>query len=151
MQNSIGLEIGQEFEMTYVVPEDKTVPHLFPEAPEFQVMPKVFATGFAVGLVEWCCMKLINRYSQDAELVTLGANLDVVHCYPVVPGCEVVSWCRVAKISGTNLLFKVRASYDNQIIFEGSHLRSLMSRKRFDQTLDVIRSRVPDDLNVAIV
>lgn len=148
MQHSIGLEIGQEFEMKYIVPEDKTVPHLFPEAPEFQTMPRVFATGFAIGLVEWCCMKLINQHCKTPELITLGANLDVVHCYPVVPRCKILSWCRVAKINGDNLLFKVRASYDNQIILEGSHLRTVVSRKRFDQTLSVIRSRVPADWEV---
>jgi fluoroacetyl-CoA thioesterase len=30
----------------------KTMPALYPEAPELQAMPEVFATGFLIGLLE---------------------------------------------------------------------------------------------------
>ena len=43
------LKPGLSLEFNYTVPENKTVPYLFPEAPEFLVMPKVLATGFMVG------------------------------------------------------------------------------------------------------
>ena len=33
------------------MPANKTVPHLYPEAHDFQMMPTVFATGFMVGLM----------------------------------------------------------------------------------------------------
>ena len=36
--------------MVFTVPSSKTVPALYPEAPEFQVMPEVFATGFLIAL-----------------------------------------------------------------------------------------------------
>src|ERR1019366_515306 len=35
------LQPGLTFEFKYRVPENKTVPYLYPEAPEFQLMPKV--------------------------------------------------------------------------------------------------------------
>ena len=53
------LKPGLEYELVYRVPESKTVPHLYPEAAEFQVMPRVFATGFMVGFVEWACLLAI--------------------------------------------------------------------------------------------
>ena len=28
----------------------------------FQAMPKVFATGYMVGLFEWCCTELLNKH-----------------------------------------------------------------------------------------
>ena len=39
------LKPGLEYTFKYVVPENKTVPAFYPEAPEFQNMPEVFATG----------------------------------------------------------------------------------------------------------
>ena len=47
------LKEGLTFEFSYKVPENKTVPNLYPESGEFQAMPDVFATGFMVGLFEW--------------------------------------------------------------------------------------------------
>ena len=57
MKNS--LKPGLVFNFQYTVPENKTVPYLYPEAPEFQEMPKVLATGFMVGLFEWTCIQAI--------------------------------------------------------------------------------------------
>ena len=53
------LQAGLTFEFKYRVPENKTVPYLYPESPEFQLMPKVLATGYMVGLLEWACLKAI--------------------------------------------------------------------------------------------
>jgi len=46
------LKSGLTFKFQYTVPDDKTVPFLYPEAPEFQQMPKVLATGFMVELFQ---------------------------------------------------------------------------------------------------
>ena len=43
------LEPGMTFEFSYKVPSNRTVPHLYPEAPQLQEMPAVFATGYLVG------------------------------------------------------------------------------------------------------
>ena len=44
------LQPGLKFEFQFQVPETKTVPNLYPESPEFQLMPRVLATGYMVGL-----------------------------------------------------------------------------------------------------
>ena len=49
--DSSSLKPGLAYEFKFKIPENKTVPFLYPESPEFQVMPKVFATGFMVGLL----------------------------------------------------------------------------------------------------
>ena len=46
------LKPGMTFELEYRVPENKTVSFLFPEMPEGELMPGVFAKGFMVGLFE---------------------------------------------------------------------------------------------------
>ena len=47
------LKPGIRYQHKFVLPPTKTVPALYPEAPEFLVMPEVFATGFLVGFLEW--------------------------------------------------------------------------------------------------
>lgn len=46
------LQAGLSYEFRYLVPESKTVPQLYPESQAFRQMPRVFATGFMVGLPE---------------------------------------------------------------------------------------------------
>ena len=50
------LKPGLTFEFQFKVTEEKTVPFLLPDSPEFQLMPKVLASGFMVGLIEWACI-----------------------------------------------------------------------------------------------
>jgi fluoroacetyl-CoA thioesterase len=54
------LQPGLTHRFAYTVPKSKTVPQLYPESPEFQPMPEVFATGFMVGLMEWTCVQLLT-------------------------------------------------------------------------------------------
>src|SRR5215813_3375896 len=46
------LKAGLTHRLSYKVPENKTVPYTYPESPEISAMPKVFATGFMIVLVE---------------------------------------------------------------------------------------------------
>ncbi len=43
--DSSALKPGLTYEFKFKITENKTVPYLYPESPEFQVMSKVFATG----------------------------------------------------------------------------------------------------------
>ena len=56
------LRPGLEGTFRYTVPESKTVPRIYPEAPDFQMMPAVFATGYMVALCEWACLELIKPH-----------------------------------------------------------------------------------------
>ena len=47
------LVAGLKLEHSFKLNDQKMVPALYPEAPEFQLMPMVFATGFMVGFLEW--------------------------------------------------------------------------------------------------
>ncbi len=60
MKNTLKPGLTHTFQ--FKVPESKTVPYLYPEAPEFQQMPKVLATGFMVGLFEWTCIQAVNPH-----------------------------------------------------------------------------------------
>ena len=51
------LRPGLSHRFSYKVPENKTVPHVYPEVADFRAMPAVFATGYLAGLLEWTCMQ----------------------------------------------------------------------------------------------
>ena len=51
----------------FTVTEAKTVPGLYPESPDFVAMPKVFATGFMVGFIEWACLELLKPHLDEGE------------------------------------------------------------------------------------
>ena len=79
------LQPGAKAKFAYRVPADKTVPHLYPEALEFAMMPTVFATGFMVGLMEWTCMKVLEPHLDPGE-GSLGVQINVSHVAATVPG-----------------------------------------------------------------
>ena len=80
------LQPGLRHEFTYRVPVEKTVPHLYPESPDFLAMPDVFATGFLVGLIEWTCIQLVNEHLDWPAEMTLGVHVDVSHEAATPPG-----------------------------------------------------------------
>ncbi len=71
------LQAGLTGEFSFVAPPTKTVPHLYPESPEFQAMPEVFATGFMVGLIEWACIKLIEPHLDWPREQSVGTHVDL--------------------------------------------------------------------------
>ena len=70
------LTTGLTHRFSYRVPAEKTVPFLYPEAPLFAEMPKVFATGFMVGLMEWTCIQLLAPHLEAGE-GSLGVHIAV--------------------------------------------------------------------------
>lgn len=114
----------------YVVPPDKTVPHLYPEAPEFAAMPGVFATGFMVGLMEWTCMQLMAPHLDDGE-GSLGVDINVNHTAATLPGQTVTVTAECIEVRGRKLTFKVMAHDGIDKIGEGTHGRAVVPWDRF--------------------
>lgn len=130
MKNS--LRPGLEHVLTFPVPATKTVPALYPEAPEFQAMPEVFATGFLVGLLEWTCIQLVNPHLEWPTEQTLGTYVDISHAAPTPPGLTVTVTARLTAISGRRLSFAVEAHDGIDLISRGTHERAVIERARFD-------------------
>ena len=72
------LKPGMTHRFSYKVPENKTVPYTYPEAPEIAAMPKVFATGYMIVLMEWVCAQLLAPHLDPGE-GSLGVHVDVGH------------------------------------------------------------------------
>lgn len=130
------LRPGLEHELRFCVPPTKTVPALYPEAPEFSRMPLVLATGFLVGLLEWACMRLVDPFLDGARQITLGTRIDVSHCAPTPPGLEVRVLARLTHVDGHRLTFEVEAHDGVETISRGTHERRIVARNAFAARVD---------------
>ncbi len=124
------LKPGAKTRFEYKVPADKTVPHLFPEAHDFQLMPTVFATGFMVGLMEWTCMKVLEGHLEPGE-GSLGIHIDVTHIAATVPGQVVTVEAECMGVAGRRVSFKISAHDGIEKIGEGKHERMIVPWERF--------------------
>jgi fluoroacetyl-CoA thioesterase len=97
------LRAGLRHTFAYRVPATKLVPALFPEATEFQAMPRVFATGYLVGLVEWTCIQAVNPHLDWPREQTVGTRVDVSHAGPTPPGNEVGVEVELTAVDGRRL------------------------------------------------
>jgi fluoroacetyl-CoA thioesterase len=125
-----GLAIGATSEFRHRIGVEHTVPSLYPEAPLFQSMPKVFATGYMVGLMEWACIAQLAPYYDDGE-GSLGTHVDVSHVAPTPPGLTVTVQTEVTAIDGKFVWFNVRARDAVDVIGEGRHQRAMVRWEKF--------------------
>ena len=103
------LQPGIRYQHTFVVPDNKTVPYLYPESTEFTEMPEVFATGFLVGLLEWSCIKALNPHLDWPHEQTVGTHIDVTHEAATPPGFAVTATVELVEVDGKRLIFEVEA------------------------------------------
>ncbi len=130
------LKAGIEYEFVYRVPESKTVPALYPEAGEFQLMPEVLATGYLVGLVEWACVKCLDPHLNWPEEQTLGTHINISHEAPTPPGFEVKARVKLTEVAGRRLFFYVEADDGKDVICRGTHERYVVDKARFVEKVE---------------
>jgi fluoroacetyl-CoA thioesterase len=125
------LKPGLTHRFTYRVSDNKTVPHLYPEVDDFQAMPRVFATGYMVGLMEWACMQLMAPHL-DAGEGSLGVHIDVNHTAATPPGFTVTVDVECTEVVGKKISFKVKAHDGVDQIGAGRHERFVVAWDRFN-------------------
>jgi len=125
------LKPGMTHRFAYKVPLNKTVPFTYPEAPEIAAMPKVFATGFMVVLIEWTCMQLLAPHL-DAGEGSLGVKVDISHLAATPPGLTVTVDCECLEVKGMKVAFKVRVHDGVDLIGEGRHERYVVPWDKFN-------------------
>jgi fluoroacetyl-CoA thioesterase len=125
------LTAGVTHRFVYEVPQSKTVPHLYPEVPEFRAMPQVFATGYMVGLMEWTCMQLMAPHLDPGE-GSLGVHIDVSHTAATPPGLKVTVDAEVVAVDGPRVTLKVKAHDGIDPIGEGTHQRFVVAWDKFN-------------------
>ena len=126
------LRPGLEGTFRYRVPESKTVPRIYEEAADFQLMPNVLATGYMVALIEWACIELVKPHLDWPAEQTLGTHVDLSHLAATPPGLTVEVRTRLATIEGRKLVFEVSAHDGQDRICEGRHERHAILAERFE-------------------
>ena len=125
------LKPGLQHRLTFTVPENKTVPYLYPEAPGLRSMPKVFATGFMVGLFEWACIELMQEHLDPGE-GSVGVHVDFSHLAATPPGMTVTVEAECMAVDGKRLTFNLRAHDGTDVIGEGRHQRAVVVWDKFN-------------------
>jgi fluoroacetyl-CoA thioesterase len=125
------LKPGLTHSFSYRVPENKTVPFTYPESPEIAAMPKVFATGFMIVLMEWTCLQLLAPHL-DAGEGSVGIHVNVSHTAATLPGMTVMVEAECIAIEGRKAAFKVRAHDGVELIGEGRHERAVVVWDKFN-------------------
>jgi fluoroacetyl-CoA thioesterase len=127
------LKPGLEHRFGFTVPESKLVPALYPESAEFQAMPKVLATGYFVGLLEWACIQAIKPFLDWPAEQSVGTHVDVSHCAATPAGLTVSVTVVLREVDGRRLLFDVEAHDGIELIGKGRHERFVIDHARFAQ------------------
>ncbi|MEO7741706.1 MAG: thioesterase family protein [Usitatibacter sp.] len=130
------LRPGLEGVFRYTVPESKTVPRIYEEAPDFQMMPAVFATGFMVALMEWACIELIKAHLDWPAEQSLGTHVNLSHTAATPPGMTVEVRTRLEAVDGRRLVFHVSAHDGVDAITEGTHERHVIDAVRFARKVE---------------
>ena len=125
------LKPGLEHTFRYQVPESKIVSVLYPEAPEFQVMPKVLASGFLVGLLEWTCIQAINPHLDWPREQSVGTDIQINHTAATPPGLVVTVFVKLMEVDRRRLVFEVSASDGVDVISKGTHERFIIDAQTF--------------------
>jgi fluoroacetyl-CoA thioesterase len=127
------LRAGLEATFRYRVPASKTVPRIYEEAPDFQMMPAVLATGYLVALAEWACIELVKPHLDWPAEQTLGTHVDLSHLAATPPGLTVEIRTRLEAVEGRKLVFSVSAHDGVDTISAGRHERHVIDAARFER------------------
>jgi len=127
------LRPGLEGTFRYRVPESKTVPRIYAEAPDFQMMPSVLATGYLVALAEWACIELIKPHLDWPREQSLGTRVNLSHVAATPPGLTIEIRARLESVEGRKLVFAIAARDDVDLVSEGTHERHVIDAARFER------------------
>jgi fluoroacetyl-CoA thioesterase len=126
------LKPGLTHQLEFRVTDRQTVPNVYPESPMFSTMPAVFATGYMVGLFEWCCTELLIDHLDPGE-GSLGIHVNFSHLAATPPGLTVTVDCEVMKVDGKRVSFHVRGHDGVEPIGEGEHERAVVNYAKFNE------------------
>lgn len=125
------LQPGITHSFRFTVPENKTVPHIYPEAADFQTMPRVFATGYLVALCEWACIDLLKPHLDWPDEQSLGTHVNLSHVAATPPGLTITVAAKLENIAGRKLTFSLSAHDGIDAVTSGTHERVIIDPDRF--------------------
>ncbi len=106
-------------------------------------MPKVFATGFMIVLMEWTCTQLMAPHLDPGE-GSLGVHVDVSHLAATPAGMTVTVDAECTEVTGQRVAFHVKAHDGIDLIGEGRHERFVVMWDKFNARLAAKMAKVKE-------
>jgi fluoroacetyl-CoA thioesterase len=125
------LKPGLTHRIAYTVTERTTVPCTYPDSAIMASMPKVFATGFMIMLMERACTEFLAPHLDPGE-GSVGVHIDVSHLAATPVGMTVTVDAECAEIANRRIAFNVKAHDGVDLIGEGRHERFVVAWDKFD-------------------
>ncbi len=129
------LRAGIRHTFRYTIPESKTVANIYPEAADFQVMPRVLATGYLVALCEWACIDLLKPHLDWPLEQSVGTHVNLSHTAATPPGLMVTVDATLERVDGRKLSFSINAHDGIDAITSGTHERVVIDPVKFNGKL----------------
>ena len=129
------LQPGIRHTFRFTIPDSKTVPYIYPEAADFQLMPRVLATGYMVALCEWACVDLLKPHLDWPDEQSLGTHVNLSHTAATPPGLVVTVEATLEKVEGRKLSFSIKAHDGIDPITAGTHERIVIDPVKFNAKL----------------
>src|SRR5438552_14804917 len=98
-------------------------------------MPRVLATGYLVGLMEWACIEAIKPHLDWPREQSLGTHVNLSHIAATPPGLTITVDVRLERIEGRKIIFKLSAHDGVEKISEGTHERYVIDAARFNEKI----------------
>lgn len=95
-------------------------------------MPRVLATGYMVGLIEWTCIQAINPHLDWLAEQTVGAGVNFSHVAATPPGLTVAIKTKLKHVEGRKPVFEVAADDGIDKVSEGTHERFSIDAAKFN-------------------
>ena len=128
MNATAAIHPGMTGSATTRVTREVTVAHFHPE------MPEVYGTPFMIYLMEVAAGNAIQPFL-PAGCVSVGAEVSVRHLAATPVGHTVTARATVTSVGKRTIAFAVEAFDDTERIGEGTHVRAVIDRSRFERSL----------------
>ncbi|MEM7168542.1 MAG: hypothetical protein AAF530_00110 [Pseudomonadota bacterium] len=122
------LELGQVSHGAHLVVEDDLALNWGGDVP-------VFASPVLIGFVEKTCVEALDGLLPDG-FITVGVGFDFMHLAPAPLGDFVQATVKLDGIHGKQLKFSVSVRSEHGLLSSGSHIRAIVSRRRFMEKLE---------------
>jgi predicted thioesterase len=92
----------------------------------------VFSTPMLIALMENAAVDAVSPTLTPGQ-TSVGVQLDVKHLVATPRGMRVCAHAELTEVNGRMLTFKVWAEDERERIGEGTHLRAVIDRERFER------------------
>jgi len=126
MNPMANIPVGATGTVSVEVTRELTVAHLHPG------MPEVYGTPMMIYLMESASAKAVTEYLPEGW-VSVGVVVNIKHLAATPIGFTVTAKAEVVSVSDKTIVFNVEAHDGVDKIGEGTHVRTPVELKRFEQ------------------